>query len=90
MLNGIKNVNYVGNVFVEEISQELPLFILEDIPAEEWNRRARIQNTKMFIQEHKRLPFDYEEVKAWVYSFIPKIKESHSAGNTMTFEEISL
>jgi hypothetical protein len=91
LFKGVKNVEFTEFQYCEEVKAELPVFTLTDIPADEWNRRARINNTKMFVQIHERLPVNYEEVLTWVYShlddeYIPEKYKSPCAANTATFK----
>jgi hypothetical protein len=91
LFDGVKNMEFTEFQYVEEVEAELPVFTLTDIPVDEWNRRARINNTKMFVQIHERLPVNYEEVLTWVYShlddeYIPEKYKSHRAANTVTLQ----
>jgi hypothetical protein len=91
LFDGLKNVEFTEFQYCEEVKTELPVFTLTDIPADEWNSRARINNTIMFVRIRKRIPKDYDEVLAWVYSFldieeIPEKYKSHCAANTVTLE----
>jgi hypothetical protein len=91
LFDGLKNVEFTEFQYIEEVGAELPVFTLTDIPADEWNRRARINNTKMFVQIHERQPVNYIEVLAWVYSLlndedVPEKEKSHRAANTVTLQ----
>lgn len=81
------NIVFVENRYFEEVSSEVSVYTIKEPTAEGWNRKAKIQNIKMFISHFKRQPKDYLEVQAWIHTMIEddKNKESHSAGNTMTF-----
>ena len=70
MFEGVNNVEYIGQQYCEELAAELPVFELTDIPADEWNRRAKVSNTKAFVEKFDRQPKDYDEVLEWVYSLI--------------------
>ncbi|RHW31494.1 hypothetical protein D1B31_22060 [Neobacillus notoginsengisoli] len=69
-LQELQNVDFEGYAYFEEQEAVLPVFTLMDIPADEWNRRARINNTEAFIREHRRMPDTYEEVRSWIDSLI--------------------
>jgi hypothetical protein len=83
LFSGVKNVEFEGHTYVEEIGAELPLFTLVDIPADRWNAMAKESNTKAFIELVGRQPVDYKEVLTWVYSLIPGHKENHLGANEM-------
>jgi hypothetical protein len=90
IFDGVKNVEFTEFQYVEEVKAELPVFTLTDIPADEWNHRAKVNNTKAFIENFNRDPRDYDEVLIWVYShlddeYIPEKYKSHCAANTATF-----
>ncbi|KSU86555.1 hypothetical protein AS180_17860 [Priestia veravalensis] len=89
MFEGARNVEFTGLQYCEEIGERLPVFELTDIPADERNRRAKIQNTKVFIEKHGKEPKDYDEVLAWVYSLIEEADkaENHIAGNDTVFTD---
>lgn len=74
----VKNVEFTN--FVED--KDLPIFKIKEKSVEDWNKRARVQNIKMFVLIHKRQPKNYQEVLVWIYSDKEK---SHCAGDTMTF-----
>jgi hypothetical protein len=76
LFDGIKNVEFTEFTYCEEVKAELPVFTLTDIPAGEWNIRARIQNTKMFVEILGRQPKDYQEVLTWVRGMIPEETEN--------------
>jgi len=83
---GIKNVEYMGDTYFEEVGAELPVFKLVDIPAEEWNVKALKLNTKTFIEIFNRQPKDDEEVMRWAWShadvkYTPEKYKNHIAGN---------
>ena len=63
LFDGIKNVEFVK--FVDPAAV-IPVFrIVEPTPLQ-WNEKARIQNTKMFIEITGKQPKDYDEVKCWI------------------------
>lgn len=78
LLSTCKNVVPFG---VTEVADglELPTLSLVEPSVEEWNRKAEIQNTKMFIQLQRRIPNNYGEVLKWIYSFVEPqyIPEQH-------------
>ncbi|WP_217270036.1 hypothetical protein [Neobacillus endophyticus] len=82
MFDQVKNVEFMVITYNEEIQAEIPSFKLKEPSTEEWNKKARIQNTKMFIQINKKMPQTYQEVLAWIYD---EHKESHSDCGTVTF-----
>jgi hypothetical protein len=82
VFDGANNIEFKEFTYIKEVSAELPVFKIKEPTIEEWNKRARKQNTKMFIQINKKLPKDYQEVLNWIYG---ENNESHSAGNTVTF-----
>ncbi|KGP59365.1 hypothetical protein NP92_14515 [Anoxybacillus gonensis] len=86
-LKGVKNVEFTGHLYCKETGRELPVFTLNEPSVEEWNRRAKIQNTKMFVQIMKRQPENYQEVLNWVYSLIPENEENQPAGNELAFHQ---
>lgn len=59
MLN-IKNIDTVTG----------SLGILEDYDTDRWNSLAERTNTRSFIEVNGYEPANYEEVKAWIQSFI--------------------
>lgn len=71
LFDGVKNVEFEGVKYFEEVGADLPVFTLTDIPAERWNAMAEKSNTEAFIKEFSRQPKNYEEVLVWVYSLIP-------------------
>lgn len=83
---GIKNVEFEGFTYCEEVGAELPVFELTDISAEEWNRQAKISNTKAFIEVHGRQPVNYDEALSWVWSLIPE----EDRKNQLTENELAL
>jgi hypothetical protein len=85
LFDGVTNIDFKGLAFVEELKAEVPVFKLREPSPEEWNKRAREQNTKIFIQLHKRQPKDYNEVLAWINGN----KENQCAGNTMAFTNLN-
>lgn len=87
IFEGVKNVEFTGYHYCKETGSELPVFTLNEPSVEEWNRRAKIQNTKMFIQIMKRQPKNYQEVLDWVYSLIPENEENQPAGNELAFHQ---
>lgn len=82
---GAQNVEFEEFMFCEGQSEEVPSFTLTEPTADEWNTKARRQNTKMFVEVLKRQPKNYEEVLIWANSFIPGKKESHATANNVTF-----
>lgn len=78
-----KNVDFLEFTNCEGLGAELPVFSLKEPTTAEWNRKAKIQNTKMFIRIMKRNPRSYQEVLEWIHS--PKKEENHIAGNDMAF-----
>jgi hypothetical protein len=66
LFDGVTNIDFKGLALVEELKAEVPVFKLREPSPEEWNKRAREQNTKIFIQLHKRQPKDYNEVLVWI------------------------
>jgi hypothetical protein len=82
VFDGAKNVDFEEYAYCEEIQFGVPVFKMKEPSVEEWNRRSRIQNTKMFIQINNRLPKDYQEVLTWIYGGYEK---SHAAANNVTF-----
>jgi hypothetical protein len=87
LFDRVKNVKFTEFTYCKEVDADLPVFTLTEPTAEEWNKRARKQNTKMFIEIHNRHPEDYDEVLSWVYAFISEYKENHSAENTTAFAD---
>jgi hypothetical protein len=81
----VKNVEFTTYTECEGLEKELPVFTLNEAFAEEWNKRARINNTKMFVRIYERQPENYQEVLTWVYSLIEDKKENHIAGNEVAF-----
>lgn len=81
----IKNIEYIGVTYSEDLNRDLPAFELKEHSVEEWNKKAKVQNTRMFIKKFNRQPRDYNEVLAWIYSMIPGNEESQLAGNELTF-----
>jgi hypothetical protein len=74
MMNGeleifdvVKNVEFKEFACLEESGTELSVLTLLEPSADEWNRKARIQNTKMFTLNHEREPVNYSEVLVWIY-----------------------
>ena len=61
MLEGIKNVNYIGHQYFEALNMELPLYELRDISDDEWNRRAKVQQ---IASDHGQLNYITEERSA--------------------------
>jgi hypothetical protein len=91
IFDGLKNVEFTEFQYCEEVRAELPVFTLTDIPVDDWNREAKVNNTKAFIEKFNRVPLDYDEVLTWVYSmipdqFVPEKYKSHCAANTVTLE----
>ncbi|MDP4085791.1 MAG: hypothetical protein Q8934_14390 [Bacillota bacterium] len=87
---GAKNVEFDEFTYVEEFGTELSVFTLTDIPADEWNRKACIQNTKMFVETFNREPKDLDEVYDWIYSFLPKgVKDHRQEENQPTANELA-
>jgi hypothetical protein len=76
LFDGVKNVEFTEFTYCEEVGANLPVFTLTEPSAEEWNRRARIQNTKMFVEILGRKPKDYQEVLTWVRGKIPEETEN--------------
>jgi hypothetical protein len=72
----VKNVEFTEFSYREEVKAELPVFTLTDIPAGEWNIRARFQNIKMFVEILGRQPKDYQEVLTWVRGMSPEETEN--------------
>lgn len=72
---GAQNVEFEEFTSLESVSNEVALFTLTEPTMDEWNSKARKQNTKMFIEINSRQPVNYEEVLTWVKSFIPVHKE---------------
>jgi hypothetical protein len=85
VFNVVENVEFNGYEFSKSVGAKLPVFTLKEPTVEEWNRKAKIQNTKMFVQILKRQPKNYQEVLTWIHSFIPDNKENHLAGNETDF-----
>jgi len=75
LFDGAKNVEFKEFTYVKEVQAEIPVFTLTDIPVEDWNRRARIQNTKTFVEITGRLPVDYKEVLNWINSYTTENKK---------------
>lgn len=67
----VSNIEFTGYQYIEDVDRELPCYTLHEPSTEEWNRRAKIQNTKMFVQKFNRKPKDYEEVMVWLWSLFP-------------------
>lgn len=86
-LKRVKNIEFTGYHFCKEAGRELPVFMLKEPSAEEWNERAKEQNTKMFVQIMKRQPKNYQEVSNWVQLLIPEKAENQPAGNELAFIE---
>lgn len=81
MKNDILDVfDQVENVEFKEITEDLLTFTLADPTPEEWNRKAKIQNTKMFVELHNRLPANYEEVSNWINKKAPFGERKKHAG----------
>lgn len=59
------NVDFMGYVHDEDLGQHFSCFKIKEATTEEWNKRAAEQNTKIFVQVHKRAPKDYNEVMEW-------------------------
>jgi hypothetical protein len=85
VFDGVKNIEFKELTQLEDVKAEFPVFTLKEKEAEEWNKKARIQNTKMFSEVLNRQPKDYQEVLTWVYGFIPGNEKSHSDCGTVTF-----
>lgn len=51
---GATNLKFKKFTYQEEINAELPVFELKEPSIEEWNKKARIQNTKAFMKILKR------------------------------------
>jgi hypothetical protein len=66
LIHQAKNVDFSGQTHFE--GAELPVFTIKEPSVEEWNRKAREANTKMFIRIMGRQPKDYNEVLAWIYT----------------------
>lgn len=66
IFDGIKNVEFQKLTYCKEVGTELPVFKIKEPTVEEWNKKARTQNTKMYIQINKRIPKDYQEVLTWI------------------------
>jgi hypothetical protein len=82
VFDGIKNVEFKEFKYLEEAGTDLPVFILKLETADEWNKKARIQNTKMYIQITKRIPKDYHEVLTWIYG---RNEENQPTTNELVF-----
>lgn len=82
-LQNIRNLDFNGLRQMVNRDALIPAFILEEKAPEEWNQAARIQNTKMFVEEFGKQPATYEEVRIWVDSLINN--EMPQCGNTETF-----
>lgn len=70
-----KNVSFEGYKYCDEVKRELPVYKIRDIPEDEWNRKAKISNTKAFVETFGRDPKDYEEALSWVYSIVEDCKK---------------
>lgn len=75
LFKGIKNVEFTGTMYSKGVGAELPVFTLNEPTMEEWNEKARIQNTKSFIKIHNRQPDNYEEVLEYLWSLFPERNE---------------
>lgn len=78
IFDGIKNVEFTGSEFVKEFGKEVPVFTLTDLPADEWNAKARKSNTAAFVQKFNRQPVGYEEVSSWIHSLISDVEIKNS------------
>jgi hypothetical protein len=79
LFDGVRNVEFKGLL---SVGAEPPVFTLKEPTKEEWNHKAQIQNTKMFVLIYNRQPKDYNEVLVWIDL---KNEESRPAENEMTF-----
>jgi hypothetical protein len=68
LFDGVKNVEFESFTYCEELGADLPVFTLKEPSAEEWNRKTRIQNAKMFTEIMGRQPSNEQEVLKWIYS----------------------
>lgn len=84
-LSKAANIEALNPIYVREVDRKIPAFRITEPSPEQWNRKAREQNIRMFIEVHKRQPVDYEEVLTWARSIGSRKEENHSAGNTMAF-----
>jgi hypothetical protein len=85
VFDGANNIEFKDFTYIKEVGADLVTFTLKEEPAEEWNRKAKIQNTKMFVEIIGRQPKDYQEVLSWIYG---ENEKSHSAVNTATLATI--
>lgn len=83
MLTKSKNIEFKEVVFNEDLKSDVEVFQLKEPSHDEWNKKARKQNIKMFIEINNRIPKDYNEVLTWIYS--PEKEENHIAANDMAF-----
>ncbi|MCM3165098.1 hypothetical protein [Metabacillus litoralis] len=81
VMDSAVNVEFKEFTYFKEEDVELATFKIIEPSAEDWNKRARKQNIKMYIEINKRIPKDYQEVLTWIYS--SEKEENHLAGNEM-------
>lgn len=85
LFDTVTNVHF--REFMENgwLEEETFIFTLVERNKEAWNRKAIIQNTKMFIKITGKQPNDYEEVRSWINGN----KENSSTRNTEAFRKIT-
>ncbi|MGM7637617.1 hypothetical protein [Bacillus sp. Hm123] len=77
-----RNVEFVGNHYVQGLGDNMATFTLTEPTTEEWNVKAEAQNTKMFVDHFNRQPKSYSEVATWIDDLIGSNKEKNRlAGN---------
>lgn len=74
----ISNVEFSELGFAPRYAEELPVFKIRNVPADEWNQKAFNINKKTFTEIFKREPKNDDEVLAWIRSITHK--ESPSLG----------
>lgn len=85
LFDTVKNVYFKDLIENDGLVQGTILFALLEPNKDDWNAKAKKQNTKMFIEIHGRQPNGYEEVREW----IKRNKENSSTGNTEVFDQIT-
>jgi hypothetical protein len=72
-----------NSIYLDIVGREVPVFTIVEPSVEEWNRKARVQNTKLFVEIHERQPENYDEVLCWVCSIGAEQKENQPTANEL-------